>query len=212
MDHVYKVRTLLDAGSMTNWIAKEVLKFVKHKNKGHTSMEVVTMSGTIQKNFQLVEVYFTYKGVEKTLTCYVHDSFVKHITVKGMPEFLSKEAKLPPNIFNRLVDPATDDIDHKSINDGIGMILSAAATTKIRDGPVLQNSKFNLLLEPTIFGIAVSGAVPNHLRNSVKTASSHNISVQLTEIEEIKKTLELTKFAYNQALVDIETLRKELAK
>ena len=53
----YTIRTLLDSGSMTNWIAKELLNKVKYTSKGHTLLEVFTMTGKMQKRFQLVEVY-----------------------------------------------------------------------------------------------------------------------------------------------------------
>ena len=57
-DEDYKVRTLLDSGSMTNWIAKGVLENVYHTVKGHTTLEVVTLTGSIHRKFKLVEVLY----------------------------------------------------------------------------------------------------------------------------------------------------------
>ena len=82
----YKVRTLLDSGSMTNWIAKELLDKLEYTVKGHTLLEVFTMTGKTQKRFQLVEVYYSHDDQEDNLMCYVHDEFTQHITVKGLPE------------------------------------------------------------------------------------------------------------------------------
>ena len=52
----YKGRTLLDSGSMTNWIAKGVLDQIYHTVKGYTTLEVVTLTGSVQQKFKLVEV------------------------------------------------------------------------------------------------------------------------------------------------------------
>ena len=57
-DKQYRIRTLLDSGSMTNWITKGVLKKLKYTTKGHDLLEVNTMTGKVQKRFQLVEVYY----------------------------------------------------------------------------------------------------------------------------------------------------------
>ena len=84
---MFRVRTLLDSGSMTNWITKALLNYVKYTTKGHTRLEVFTMTGIIQKKFQLVEVYYDHNDKTENLICYVHDNFAKHITVKGLPEF-----------------------------------------------------------------------------------------------------------------------------
>ena len=49
----FKVRTLMDPGSGTNWIVVSLLKHVKHAVKGSEMLEVVTFSGTIKKNVHL---------------------------------------------------------------------------------------------------------------------------------------------------------------
>ena len=38
-DKPYKVRVLMDSGSMTNWIVKDLLDKLNHTVKGHTSLE-----------------------------------------------------------------------------------------------------------------------------------------------------------------------------
>ena len=73
-DDSFRVRTLLDPGSGTNWIVVSLLKFVAHTVKGAEILEVVTFSGSIKKRFPLVELY--YKGSNDricSLMCYVHD-------------------------------------------------------------------------------------------------------------------------------------------
>ena len=65
----YRIRTLLDSGSMTNWITKGVLKMIKYTTKGHDLLELNTMTGKVQKRFQLVEVYYAYNQVVNNVTC-----------------------------------------------------------------------------------------------------------------------------------------------
>ena len=50
----YRVRTLMDTGSMTNLIARALLNFITYSTKGHTLLEVITMTGRERKRFELV--------------------------------------------------------------------------------------------------------------------------------------------------------------
>ena len=176
----YRVRTLLDSGSMTNWIAKELLKTLKYTTKGHNLLEVITMTGKTQKRFQLVELYFSHKEKEDNLMCYVFDEFTKHITVKGLPDHIKNNSEITQGQFERIVDPATTQVDHKDINLGIGMILCTSSVNKLRtEEAVIHLKRLNILLEPTIFGTAISGEVPQSLRGSVNTVCSHNIAPRL---------------------------------
>ena len=176
----YRVRTLLDSGSMTNWIAKELLKTLKYTTKGHNLLEVITMTGKTQKRFQLVELYFSHKEKEDNLMCYVFDEFTKHITVKGLPDHIKNNSEITQGQFEKIVDPATNQVDHKDISLGIGMILCTSSVNKLRtEEAVIHLKGLNILLEPTIFGTAISGEVPQSLRGSVNTVCSHNIAPRL---------------------------------
>ena len=175
----YKVRTLLDSGSMTNWIAKELLDMLDYTVKGHTLLEVFTMTGKIQKRFQLVEVYYSHDDQEDNLMCYVHDEFTQHITVKGLPEYIKGNSNITQEQFIIITDPATQDVDHKDISLGIGIILCTASINKLRTEEVIHLKGLNMLLEPTIFGTAVSGSVPQSLRGSIDTICAHNIVPRL---------------------------------
>ena len=176
----YTIRTLLDSGSMTNWIAKELLNKVKYTSKGHTLLEVFTMTGKIQKRFQLVEVYYNHKDKNENLMCYVHSDFTKHITVKGLPEHIKCNSDVTQEQFEQIIDPATPDVDHRDISLGIGIILCTSSMNKLRtEEAVIHLKGLNILLEPTIFGIVVSGEVPQALRGSVNTVCGHNIVPRL---------------------------------
>ena len=53
----YTVRTLLDSGSESNWIAKEVLKYIRHIKLSAIRLRVRHFDGVTPKRFQLVQVY-----------------------------------------------------------------------------------------------------------------------------------------------------------
>ena len=56
-DKEYRVTTLLDSGSSTNWITKALLKRLHHTVVGSTELEVYTLTNIERRNFKLVEVY-----------------------------------------------------------------------------------------------------------------------------------------------------------
>ena len=112
-DKNFRVRTLLDPGSGTNWIVISLLKFVKHIVIGAETLEVVTFSGSIKKRFPLVEIYYKDSNWNThNLMCYAHDSYTRHITVKGMVDYIRNRSKTKFNCFDSLVDPASLEIDH----------------------------------------------------------------------------------------------------
>ena len=214
-NRMFRVRTLLDSGSMTNWITKALLNYVKYTTKGHTRLEVFTMTGTIQNKFQLVEVYYDHNDKTENLICYVHDNFAKHITVKGLPEFFGNLGKLSQDQCSQIVDPAAMDVDHVSISMGIGIILCTASTNRLRTGSGIHLMDVNILLEPTIFGTAVSGGVPRHLRGEVSTICANCIVPKLvpkikeplfrTEDEEEETLKQNLNFLGNQESLGIKT-------
>ena len=180
-DEPFKVRTLLDPGSGTNWIVISLLKFLKHTVIGSETLEVVTFSGSIKKRFPLVEIF--YKDVNfntHNLLCYAHESYTRHITVKGMVDYICSRSKTKYTCFDSLVDPASMEIDHFNKSQGIGLILCSSSINKIRsDENVILIPEIEILLEPTIFGVAISGAIPLSLRNRDNIVLANNISPRL---------------------------------
>ena len=63
----FKVRTLLDPGSGTNWIVKDLLHNVQYTKMGQEHLEVVTFSGNVKKKFPLVEVYYQDRKIHYTI-------------------------------------------------------------------------------------------------------------------------------------------------
>ena len=180
-DESFRVRALLDSGSGTNWITASLLKFVAHKVKGNDILEVVTFSGSVTKKFPLVELY--YKDLNNTtwsLLCYVHDTFTRHTSAKGMVDYIISNSKIKYDLFDSLVDPASRDVDHSQESLGIGIILCSSTINRIRTkGNVIQIPELEILLEPTIFGVAISGAIPPCLQDQANIFLANKISPRL---------------------------------
>ena len=165
----FRVRTLLDPVSGTNWIVRSLLRELCYTTKGHETLEVATFNGNVTRKFSLVEVYYEDGNkLTQALTCYVYDEFTRHITVEGIVEYIRSNAPFQQEMFKDIVDPTTDQIDHGDKSRGIGMILSSASINLIRKRqPNVYLDTMNILLEPTIFGAAISGEVPTHLRSQM---------------------------------------------
>ena len=83
-------------------------------------------------------------------------------------------------IFKDMVDPASNFIDHKT-NPGIGMILCSSSINKIRNNRTFLIPALNVLLEPTIFGVAVSGEIPSFLKHHVEVIQANSIVPRLVK-------------------------------
>ena len=53
----FKVRTLLDSGSESNWIARDILKFIKHTKIDTVRLKVRHFNGVHPSKFDLVQVW-----------------------------------------------------------------------------------------------------------------------------------------------------------
>ena len=177
---IYRVRTLMDSGSGTNWITLSLLKYLSHTVKGSEMLEVVTFGGTIKNKFPLVEVLYPLpNGKSANIMCYAHDSFTRHVAVKGMVDYVCKETKTNLDLLQNLSDPASMETDHGNISQGIGLILCSSSTNRIRTENVINNHDIGVLLEPTLFGVAISGAIPAKLRAPQQIIMANNIAPQL---------------------------------
>ena len=68
--------------------------------KGNDLLEVNTMTGKVQKRFQLVEVYYIFNKVVNGVICYVYEEFTKYVTIKGLPDYIKKNS----NIFQEQLE------------------------------------------------------------------------------------------------------------
>ena len=162
----------MDTGSMTNWIARALLEFITYSTKGHIMLEVITMTGRERKRFELVEVSYNGKQKANSLICYVYDGFTEHVTVGGLPQLLQGQSTLSKEQYVAIVDPASTAVDHADLSLGIGLIMCPASISKILSGPIMHFNEVNLSLNPTIFGLAISGEVPRNLKDKVKTITN----------------------------------------
>ena len=89
------------------------------------------------------------------MSCFVIEDFTKHITVKGIMYYFLRNCN-KKKVLEKVVDPTKDEVDHANINKGIGLILGSAAICKVLH-------KVNILMENTIFGVVISGSVPDAL-------------------------------------------------
>ena len=177
---IFRVRTLMDSGSGTNWITVSLLKYLSHTVKGSEMLEVVTFGGTIRNKFPLVEVLYPLpNGKSANIMCYAHDSFTRHVAVKGMVEYVCKETKTSLDLLENLSDPASMETDHGNISQGIGLILCSSSTNRLRIKNVVNDHDIGVLLEPTLFGVAISGAIPPKLRAPQQIILANNIAPQL---------------------------------
>ena len=193
LESTFQVRTLLDSGSGTNWIVKSLLKHVRHTKRGSEVMEVYTFHGAVRKSYPRVEVY--YKDQENhihSIMCFVHDSYIRHIQLKMADYILGERQNCRPfSLPGPLSDPGDPNVGHGYESQGIGLVLCSASTNKIRTpDPIINIKELDILLEPTIFGVVISGAIPDHLRS---TADRVSVNCTLPQIVQEVSSLQTSK-------------------
>ena len=188
LNNAYKVRTLLDSGSGANWITREILNHVKFAKKGNVTLKIHHWGGSKQKRFEIVQIYLdtssctldrlpTHVGGNDrgnlenkiSLTCLVIDEFTFHRIVPNMRQFLRSTGEIDETIINQVVEPSSEDISHKNLSLGSGLIICNTGRALITDKShniVLSNH--NLLIEQTMFGYAISGKIPESLLKDTK--------------------------------------------
>ena len=164
----YRVLTLLDSGSSTNWIAKELLEKLEYVTLGSTKLDVHTLSGKTRKKFKLVEVYYKKNEEIQRIVCYVNDSFTQNLRVPGMLDHIkTSSTEISEEMLNSIVDPSTAKVSHSDLSEGIGLVLCQATVSQIRKGSPKHLEDIDILLEPTIFGTVISGYIPEYLKDQV---------------------------------------------
>ena len=71
----YKVRTLLDSGTGTNWCHSDLLKHVQYNDLGSVVMQVQVFEGFRKKRYQYVNLFYTINGLMGTLRCFVTSQY-----------------------------------------------------------------------------------------------------------------------------------------
>ena len=176
----FKVRTLLDSGSGTNWITTDVLNRIKHTIIKRKTLEVSTFSGEVRQKFTLAEIYIhDDRGKLITITCYAIDRYTAHVPVEGIVPHIRYNHTTPYNFSKELADPNSLEVDHTDAADQVGMILCSATINRLRTSEQITHlPELKILLEPTIFGTAISGAIPKILKLSQQPSTAHNITIK----------------------------------
>ena len=193
---LYNVRTLLDSGSESNWVARDVLKEIAFTKIDSITLKVQHFDGFKIQKFDLVQIYIGRKDtwspkrasfkdinrVSETLDCLVYDSFFHHRRVHGIKTFVQNTGRVSNGIVKFIVEPSGQAC-HDNISLGTALVLSNTGKMRIMDEnsqPIIMK-KFDLMLEPTHFGYAVSGNIPTELSGNIKEIQTGCISPKVLE-------------------------------
>ena len=136
-------------------------------------LTIGTLNGSVRRKCQMVQVYFRTHTLIP-IECFVLDDFVEHIMVRGIKNYLRKKTNLREDIIKNVVEPEEQDVDHAHLSKGTALVLSNAATTLLcpRESTKINLQEHRLILEPTIFGTAISGEIPVDLRSSSRVVQA----------------------------------------
>ena len=69
----FRARALLDSGSGTNFVNKEILPFLQHESLGSRELELSGINSTLRDRYELVRIFIFHDRCPiKTFECYVH--------------------------------------------------------------------------------------------------------------------------------------------
>ena len=84
----FNVRTLLDDGSSVNWIAPNILKYIKYQTICHVMLTVKTFDGHSRSKYKLVEVYVNNEYLN-SIKCFVMHSLSEAQSFPNIAELLN---------------------------------------------------------------------------------------------------------------------------
>ena len=145
-------------------------------------LNIATLNGSVKRKCQMVQVYISI-NTTIPIECFVLDDFVEHIMVYGLKDFLTRETQLTEATISQIVDPADMSIDHKNISMGTGLVLSNAATALIcpAESTKLNLRDHRLIIEPTTFGLTISGEIPQPLRQETEVVQAMCVTPKVCE-------------------------------
>ena len=56
-NNVYKVRTMLDSGSESNWVSKDILPFIKFSKINKIRLNIKHFNGSTPQKFDIIQLY-----------------------------------------------------------------------------------------------------------------------------------------------------------
>ena len=199
----FKVRTLLDTGSGTNFISKELLPKIKYGKLVPEDLTITGINTTASNQHELVEIYLANElCATKNLKCYVLPDLIEYDLNKDKLRQMIQECKSLPEFQ----DPFEQQIGHR---EGIGIVLSPGAIRDISFAPPIWHGRYTI--DRTFFGSAVSGRVPRN-----KTLNSLSVTLKCSEEEISSRTnkespyLWVTSVTTGEATEEIEKKLKLL--
>ena len=149
---IYKVRTLLDSGSGTNFISSIILPHLKTEYLATQPIKVTGINTTEVKSYDLYKVFINDNSCPvKHFKCYSLPGIMKYNINKVAYSNFIKDCYSLPNFY----DPLQAETNH---GEGLGLILGPGA---IRDISFKSPEYFGPhLVDFTFFGTAVSGRMP----------------------------------------------------
>ena len=161
----YKVRTLLDSGTGTNWCHSDLLKHVQYNDLGSVIMQVQVFEGFRKKRYKYVEIFYEIHGLMGTLRCFVTDQYAWFNEINGLTKFAASQLA-----DGTIIDPSSP-CSHDTGKKEIALILGPYASAKLRDRNLEYKYVGNLLFEPyktgNSTGYVFSGLLPKRLNRNV---------------------------------------------
>merc|ERR1711942_179274 len=95
----------------------------------------------------------------------------------------------PYSLSGPLSEPGDPNVGHGHESQAVGLVLCTASTNKLRTSdPIINVRGMDILLEPTIFGVVISGAIPDHLREQADSMSVSFISPRIIKEISVSET------------------------
>ena len=164
----FNARALLDTGSGTNFISKELLSNIKHEKLLPENLTVTGINTSKSNQHDLVKIFLTNNQCSiKNLKCYVLQDLIEYDLNKEKLKQMIQECRSLPEFQ----DPFEKEIDHR---EGIGIILGPGAIRDICYAPPIWHGKYTI--DRTFFGPAVSGRIP-------RNETLHSLSATLVNSE-----------------------------
>ena len=208
-DGHYRVLTLLDSGAGHSWVAGKILKYVNHTFMPSQKLTIGTLNGSVSRKCKLVQIYFRTETLVP-IECFVLDDFVEHIMVKGMKEYLRSNTTFEVEEIEKVIEPSDNTIDHANLSLGTAVVLSNAAIGLICPRKSLRTNlvEHRLVLEQTIFGTALSGEIPESLRENYKVVQAMCVTPKVRD--DLESMAEETADAHEELGYQREVLEDEI--
>ena len=156
----YKVRTILDSGSGTNFISECILPHVKHEYLATKCLTVTGINSSEKRSHKLVRIFISNTN-SFSIKCYTLPSILEFSVNKASYNKIQEECSDIPEYK----DPLKVSADH---GKGIGLVLGPGT---IRDISVSEPKAYKAyLVDFTMFGPAVSGRLENPIQTQLYSA------------------------------------------